>query len=88
MKDFNTTTDRTCTTPAMLCGEALRQFEVLAGQVGSTTNGNLKLTKEGLLRYFLPFITVNKQTHAMRHAMRKAMRYTVQEIFRTTGITE
>ena len=54
IKDFKTETDWTGTTStarkiqflrAMLCGEDLREFYILASQVGSTTNGHLKLIK-------------------------------------------
>ena len=55
----------------MLRGEALIEFYVLSGQVGSTTNGNLKLIKEGLLGSFLPINALNKQKRAMRCAMQK-----------------
>ena len=57
-KDFKNATDGTGTTSAtgriqflrtMLRGEALREFDVISSQVGITTNGNLKLIKEGLL---------------------------------------
>ena len=57
MKAFNTATDGTGTTSAtgkiyflhsMLHGEALREFDILADQVGKTTNGNLMLIKEVL----------------------------------------
>ena len=51
MKDFKTGIDGTGTTSApgkieflrtMLCGEALREFDVIESQVVSTTNGHLK----------------------------------------------
>ena len=57
MKDFNTMIDGTETTSAtkkihflctMLCGEALREFNNLEGQVAGTTNFYLKFIKEGL----------------------------------------
>ena len=63
MKDFKTATDgkgSMSTTGKihflrnMLHGEALREFNVFAGQVGSMTNMHLKLIKEGLLGYFPP----------------------------------
>ena len=63
MKDFKTGTDRTGTTSApgriqflrtMLHREALREFDVIKIQVGSTTNIQLKQIKEGLLSYFPP----------------------------------
>ena len=71
MKYFKSATDGTETTSAtgkidllhtMLHGETLRGFDVLAGQVESTTNGHLKLIKEGLLAYFLPsmHLTIRK----------------------------
>ena len=59
MKEFKTATDGTGTTPAtekthflctILCREVLKEFDVFSGQVGSTTNINLKLVKEDLLR--------------------------------------
>ena len=58
MKDFKTGTDRTGTTSTtgenqflrtILCGEDLREFDVLASQVGGITNVHLKLVKEVLL---------------------------------------
>ena len=58
MKEFKTTTDRTGTTPAtskfqfiraMLRGDYLREFDVIASQVVITTNWHLKLIKEVLL---------------------------------------
>ena len=63
MKDFKTATDGTGTMSAtvktnflrtMLRGEALREFNALAYQVGSTTKDHLKLIKEVLHRYFFP----------------------------------
>ena len=63
MKDFKTATDGTGTMSAtvktnflrtMLRGEALREFNALAYQVGSTTKDHLKLIKEVLHRYFSP----------------------------------
>ena len=54
MKDFRTATDGIGTTYAavkiqflhtMLCGESLREFDVIANQFVSTTNGHLKLIK-------------------------------------------
>ena len=80
MKDFKTATDGTGTTSAtgkiqflytMLRGEALREFDVLEIQVGSTTNGHLKSIKESLIGYFFPINGINKQKRAMRRAMRK-----------------
>ena len=62
---------KTCFICTMLRGEALREFDVLAGQVGSMTNGHLKLIKEGLLRYFPPINALTKQECVMRHAMKK-----------------
>ena len=68
-KDFKTKTDASGTTSAtvkthllcnMLRGEALREFNTLAGKVGSKTNGHLKLIKEGLLGYFPHINTLNK----------------------------
>ena len=56
IKDFNTATDGMGTTSAtgeiqflrtMLRGEALIEFNILEIQVGSTTNGHLKLIREG-----------------------------------------
>ena len=58
MKYFKTTTDGTGTTYAtvkiqflriMLYYDAPRELDVLASQVGSTTNGHIKLIKDGLL---------------------------------------
>ena len=58
MKDFKKATDRMGTTSAtgkiqLLCTilrrEALQELYILAIQVGSTTNGNIKLIKEDLL---------------------------------------
>ena len=80
MKELDTTTDGKGTTPAtgkikflhtMLQGEALREFDVIASQVGSTTNGHLKLIKECLISYFACINELNKQKCTMRHAMRK-----------------
>ena len=80
MKDFKTATDGTGTTSAtgkiqflytMLGGEALREFDVLEIQVGSTTNGHLKSIKESLIGYFFPINGINKQKRAMRREMRK-----------------
>ena len=57
MNDFKTAIDGTGTTSStgksqllctMLHGEALRYFEVLESQVGSTTNVNIKLIKDSL----------------------------------------
>ena len=59
MKEFKITSDCKGTMSAtvkihflctILIGGTLREFDNLAGQVGSTTNGNLKFIKEGLLR--------------------------------------
>ena len=80
MNDLKTATDGTGTTSAtrkihflrtMLRGEALREFDVLAGQVGSMTNGHIKLIKEGLIGYFPPINTLTKQKRAIRHTMWK-----------------
>ena len=80
MKDFKTATDGTGTTYAtrkiqFLCtmfhGGDLIEYGVLASQFGSTTNGHLKLTKDGLIGYFPPLNALNKQKRAMRYAMRK-----------------
>ena len=80
MKDFKTATGGTGTTSAtrkiqflctMLRREALREFNVLSSQVGSTTNGNIKLIKEGLIGYFSPINEINNHKCAMRHAMGK-----------------
>ena len=60
MKDFKTGTDGTGTTSApeniqflrkMLRGETLWEFDVIASQVGITTNVHLKQIKEVLLSY-------------------------------------
>ena len=80
MKDFKTATDGTGTTSAtrkvqllrtMLHGEALREFDAIASQAASTTNGLLKFSKEGLLSYFYPINALNNQKRAMRRAMIK-----------------
>ena len=80
MKDFKTGIDGTGTTSApgknqflriMLRGESLREFDVIASQIGSTANGHLKQIKEILLSYFLSLNALNKQKRAMRRAMRK-----------------
>ena len=80
MKDFDNATDGTGTTSAtrkvhllltILCGEVIREFGVLASQVGSTANNHLKLLKEILLGYFPPINALNKQKRAMRSAMPK-----------------
>ena len=80
MKYFNTATDGTGTTPTkrktqflltMLRGEALREFDVLSSQVGSTTNGHIKFIKEFLLGYFPPINILNNQKRAMRRAIQK-----------------
>ena len=69
MKDFKTGIDGTGTISAlgniqflrtMLRGESLREFDVIADQVGSTTNAHLKQIKEGLLRYFFSLNALNK----------------------------
>ena len=61
MKYFKTGIDGTGNTSAsgkiqflctMLRGESLIEFEVIANQVGSTTNGHLKKSRCFLLRYF------------------------------------
>ena len=67
----------------LLHGEALREFDDLAGQVAGTTNVHLKYIKEGLLRYFSPISTITKQNRDdMCYA--KKPRTPFQEIFRTT----
>ena len=80
MNDFKATTDRRGTTSAicniqflctMLFREAIRELDVLANKVGSTTNGHIKLIKEGLLGYLFPLNATNQQQPAMRCAMRK-----------------
>ena len=80
MKDFKTGIDGTATTSAtrkiqflrtMLRRGALRGFDVIAGQVGSTNNTHLQQIKEGLLSYFTPLNALNKKKRAMRCAMRK-----------------
>ena len=80
MKEFKTGIDRTRTTSApgkikflltMLCGEALRELDFIANQVGNTTNAHLKQIKEVLLRYFFPINALNKKKRAMRRAMTK-----------------
>ena len=80
MKDFDNATDGTGTTSAtrkvhllltILCGEVLREFGVLASQVGSTANDHIKLIKDILLGYFPPINALNKQKRAMRRAMPK-----------------
>ena len=80
MKKFKTATDGIETMSAtgkiqflstMLCKEDLREFGYLAGQVGSTTNRNLRFIKKGLLRYFLPVNTLINQKRTMRCAMQK-----------------
>ena len=79
VKDFKTATDVTGTMSTtgkiqflgtILRREALGEFDVLAGQVGSTTNGDFKLIKEVLPSFF--FINaLNKQNCAIRRATRK-----------------
>ena len=80
MKYFKTATDGTETTSTtrkiqflltMLCGEALREFDVLKSKFGSTTNVHIKLIKEGLLGYPPPINALNKQKRAMRRAIQK-----------------
>ena len=75
IKDFKPATDGTVTMSAtvkiqfvhtMLCREAIREFDILVGQVRITTNGNLNLIKESLLRYFLPINALNKPKRAMQ----------------------
>ena len=51
---------------------ALREFYVIAGQVGSTNNTHLKKIKEGLLSYFFPLNAPNKYNSAMRHDISKS----------------
>ena len=55
----------------MIRGGALREFDVIAGQVGSTNNTHLKKIKKGLLSYSPPLNALNKQKRAMWRAMRK-----------------
>ena len=80
MKYFKTGTDVIETTYSpgniqflrtMLRREDLREFDVIASKVGSTTNGHLKHIKEGLLSYFFPINPLNKKKRAMGRAMRK-----------------
>ena len=55
----------------MLRREALREFEVIVGQIGSMNNTHLKQIKGGLLSYLPPLNALNKHKRAVRHAMRK-----------------
>ena len=55
----------------MLRRETIRELKVLSIQVWSTTNGHIKLIKDGFLEYFLPIKSPNKLKRAMRCAMRK-----------------
>ena len=80
MKDFRTGIDGTGTNSAsvkiqflctMLYGEPLREFDVIANQVGSTINAHLKQIKEGLLGYLFPLNMINKQKRATRRATSK-----------------
>ena len=82
MKYFKTATDGMGTTSApgniqflrtMLRMCALKEFDVIASQVGSTTNGHLKHIKEGLISYFPtpPLNSLNKYKCTIRRAMRK-----------------
>ena len=80
MKEFKTSVDRTGTTSTtvkiqclrtILRGGALKEFDVIAGQVGSKNNTHLKQIKEVLLSYIFPISAINKQKRAMRRAMRK-----------------
>ena len=82
MKDLKTGIDRTGTTPAtrkiqfqstILYREAMRKFDIIIDQVGSTNNTNLKQIKEDVLRNPLPFDALNKQKRAMRQARRKPL---------------
>ena len=70
----------------MLCWEALREFNVITSQVGSTTNGYLKLIKEGFLSYFSTINVLNNQKCAMRPAMRKP--WDLQINIFVAGLTE
>ena len=78
MNEFKTTTDGTGTTSGkihflrtVLHGKPLIELYVLAGQVGSMINGNLKLINEGLIGYFCPTNALNKQKRVMRRSMQK-----------------
>ena len=51
----------------------LIEFDVLAGQFGSTTNGHVKLIRYGLLMYCTSINTLTKQKIAMRRAIRKPL---------------
>ena len=81
MKDFKTGFDGTGTSSAqggikflrtMLCVESLKEFDVIAGQIGSTNNAHLKQIKEGLFNYSPPPNALNKHKRSMRRAMRKS----------------
>ena len=93
MKDFNTATDRTGTTSdngkiqflrTMLRGEALREFDVITSQVGSTTNGYIKLIKEVANLLSPPQRAQKTET---RHEARneKTPRSPLRNIFSTTN---
>ena len=80
MNNFKTATDRTGTTSAtrkihflrtMVHREYLIEFDDLVGQAGSTTNGHINPTKEGLIGYFPPIKSLTKQKREMRRAMKK-----------------
>ena len=80
MRDFKAANDGTGTISStvkthflrtMLHGEALIELYVLTGQVGSTTNGHVKLIKESLLRYFPPMDALTNQKRARRRAIRE-----------------
>ena len=78
MKYFKTITDGTRTMSAagkpqflctMLRGKSPIKIGILASQVGSTTNGRIKLFKESLIVYFPPINSLNNKKHSMIRAI-------------------
>ena len=55
----------------MICVQALREFDELQSQNGSSTNNHINLIKEGLLEYFFLVSSLSNQKRVMRRAMRK-----------------
>ena len=93
MKDLNTGIEGKATTYAtgknqclltMLGGEALREFDVITGQVLSTNTTHLKQINEGLLSYPPPLNVLNNQNlHEAYHE--KTLRSPAQKICSTTN---
>ena len=52
-------------------GKALRQFETLSAEIGSSTPENLTSIILGLGAYFFPVNDIPKQNHTKHHGMRR-----------------